>query len=152
MPPVRKSAVSALASCQAHGWAQRPKVPAALQVDGMQMILRGVVAVFVLCSALLFLVTLGTRKSNIDYELVQSLDDSVPLQKNSQFQFQVPLSQLDETKVGDVIQGQVPIGGSNGGQVAFTGQVTSGRGISSSTGSLTVTRPVFAISKNKRAN
>jgi hypothetical protein len=105
----------------------------------MQMIFRGVVAVAALCSVLLFLVTLGTRENKNDYELVQSLDDSVPLQKNSRFQFQVPLSQLDETNVGDVIQGQVPIGGSNGGQVAFTGQVTSGRGISSSTGSLTVT-------------
>jgi hypothetical protein len=103
----------------------------------MEIILRGVVAVAVLCSALLILVALGTPKNNSDYELVQSVDDA-PLQKNSQFQFQVPLSQLDETKVGDVIQGQVPVGGSSGGQVAFTGQVTSGRGISSSTGSLTV--------------
>jgi hypothetical protein len=101
----------------------------------MQMILRGVVVVAVLSSALLLSATLDTSNGNSKYELLQSL---APLPKNSQFQFQVPLSQLDETKVGDVIQGQVPVGGSSGGQVAFTGQVTSGHGITSSTGSLTV--------------
>ena len=88
---------------------------------------------------LVLLITLSFNIRQDGYQLVQtaSVDGSVPLQQNSLLQFQVPMSELEQAKVGEIVSGQVPYGNKNG-QVAFTGQVTNGYGTSASTGSLTV--------------
>ena len=94
----------------------------------------------VFASAFVLLVTYVSNIKEGEYELLQSstTDGSLPLKRNSLLQFQVPLTELEQTKVGEIVSGQVPFGSNNGGKVAFTGQVTSGYGTTASTGSLTV--------------
>ena len=108
------------------------------QIDMMIAVIRGFLGV-AFCSAVLVLATWRGHTDQREFILYEpsSFDGSVPLQKNSLLQFQVPLSELDQTKVGEIVSGQVPYG-SNGRKVAFTGQVTNGYGTSTSTGSLTV--------------
>ena len=100
------------------------------------------VAALVASSTLLIVISWsysGTQRTSELEEPVSGFG-SAPYQPNSLLQFQVPVSQLSQTKVGDVISGQVPYSGVSGGQVSFSGQVTNGYMISPSLGSLTVRR------------
>jgi hypothetical protein len=104
--------------------------------DKMRAVTRGFFGA-VLTSAVLVLVTWNIHDDSSNLSLLQTTLDDTPVQTNSLLQFQVPISELDQTKVGEVVSGQVPYG-NDGRELAFTGQVTNGYGTSASTGSLTV--------------
>jgi hypothetical protein len=106
------------------------------QFDEMRAVTRGFFGA-VLTSAVLVLVTWNIHDDSSNLSLLQTTLDDTPVQTNSLLQFQVPISELDQTKVGEVVSGQVPYG-NDGRELAFTGQVTNGYGTSASTGSLTV--------------